>query len=162
MKFYKREIPKGSSNALFFTLKDGETMNGVCRGELYEFSIKWANNRSSVVSADDPDAKSRFRVNIVVQEPGSQTFVAKIWEFGLTIYNQLADINEEYELSKTKIKIKRVGTGTDTLYMILPLLKEPLSPLVLKEIDAVTLNMLPHKQVLAPRVDSEHIEEFGF
>lgn len=143
MKFHKREIPKSEGSNLFFRLKDGETLNGVCRGEVYEFYIKWANNKSQVVTSDDPEGKSRFRVNIVVQE--GQKFVAKVWEFGLTIYNQLSDINEEYDLSKTKLKIKRVGTGTDTIYMILPLLKEPLTPFVLNEIESVTLNMLQHK-----------------
>lgn len=163
MNFKKREIPKGEGGNLFLRLKDGESIKGVCRGEIHEFHMKWVGNRSQLCEPNDPEAKFRFRLNIIVPENGS--FVPKIWEFGLTIYNQLADIAEEYDLEKTKIKITRRGTGTDTVYLILPLLKEPLTPKQLNEIEAVPLNILEHKesakQQLAPSSGSEY-DELGF
>ncbi len=135
---------ENSGGGLFFKLEDGDSLTGVCRGEIFEFCIVWENNRSRVVEKDDEGAKARFRLNIVVNEGGR--FVAKIWEFGLTIYNQLADIAEEYDISKTKLKITRRGTGTDTIYMILPLLKEPLQPKDLKSIEAVSMQILEHRE----------------
>lgn len=145
MKFTKREMPSGNGNGggLFLKFKDGESKNGVLRGEVYEYHQKWDGGKSHVVTAADPEGKSRFRLNFIVQEDGK--LQAKIFEFGLTVYNQLADIAEEYDLDKIKVKITRRGTGTDTTWMVLPLLKEPLSPKVFKEIEAVNLNILEHK-----------------
>ncbi len=160
MNFQKREIPKSDSGGgTFFKLKDGESVNGICRGEIYEFFRKWEGGKSHLVDNSDPKAQSAFRINIIVQE--GHVFKAKTWEFGLTIYNQLADINDEYPLSSTKIKVTRRGTGTDTIYAILPLLKEPIPPLALKEINAVPLNMLQHKVPAAPKMDDQ-FDELGF
>lgn len=146
MKLPKREMPtsNGSSGNLFLKFKDGESKTGVFRGEPYEFYQKWVSNKSHVTSADDPEGKSRFRLNFVVLEDGK--FVAKIFEFGLTVYGQLADIQEEYDLETIKVKITRRGTGTDTTYMVLPLLKEPIPAKAFKEIESVHMNILEHKQ----------------
>jgi hypothetical protein len=151
MKFTKRDIPTGSGTGsnLFLKLKDGESKTGVCRGEIYEFTIKWEGGKSSVCSPDDEGAKTRFRLNFVVHEDGK--FVPKIWEYGLIVYNLLSEIAEEYDLEKTKLKITRRGTGTDTVYMILPLLKEPIPAKTLAEIEAVPLLLLEHKESVKPK-----------
>lgn len=158
MKFNKRDIPKsdGSGGNMFMRLKDGESVTGVCRGEVYEFFIIWENNRSRIVKQSEDGAKSRFRLNLVVHEDGK--FIAKIWEFGLTIYNQLSDISDEYNLEETKLKISRRGVGTDTVYMILPLLKEPISPKTLKEISAVHMLILEHKPTVPKSLNPEEPE----
>lgn len=132
---------------LFLKLSDGESVNGVFRGEIYEFKIKWEANKSQVVGDTDPDGKARFRLNFVTYDQAEKKFVAKVFEFGLVVYGQLASINEEYPLENTKIKITRRGTGTSTEYIILPLIgtQHALSPPVLKQIEAVPLNMLEHK-----------------
>lgn len=154
MKFNKRDAPSGDSqSSLFVRLKDGESIVGVPRGEVYEFFQVWEGGKSQVVSEDHPNAKSRFRVNLVVHEDGE--FKARIWEFGLVIYNQLADIASEYDITQTKLKITRRGTGTDTVYMILPILKEPINAKALKAIEAVPLNILEHKQS-EPKVVKNH------
>jgi len=153
MMFPKRE----TENKLFLKLKDGEDIKGVCRGHVYEFFVKWENNKSLVVEGSDPDARSRYRINFVTNIDGK--FVAKVWEFSQTICNKLADLAEEYDLSKTKIKIKRSGTGTDTDYSIIPLLKEPIPDKIMKEIEEVelqVLNIKPEKRELknhAPGAD---------
>jgi hypothetical protein len=157
MKFTKREMPtsNGSNGTMFLKFKDGEAKTGVLRGDIYEFTQVWENGKSQVVEESHPDGKSRFRLNFVTQEDGK--FVAKIFEFGLTVYNQLADIAEEYELDKTKIKISRRGTGMDTVWNILPLLKEPIPPKLLKDLEAVPLNILEHK---AKTEDAKKFDEF--
>lgn len=141
MKFQKRKVPtSGGGQTNFLKINDGESKSGICRGDIYEFHVKWVSGKSVVVASTDPEAKTRFRLNFIVYDEGK--FKALIWEFGIMIYNQLADINEEYPLEKTKIKISRSGTGTDTEYRLLPLLKEPLSDVVMKAIEAVPLNIL--------------------
>ncbi len=156
MKITKRDIPAGNGSSMFLKIKDGESVKGIFRGEPYEFFQVWENGRSRMVEPNNPEGKSRFRCNFIVQEDGK--FVAKTFEFGLTVYNQMADINEEYELETTKVKISRRGSGKDTEWSLLPLLKEPIPPKVLKEIEAVQLNVLeqkPQQQADSANFDGE-------
>jgi hypothetical protein len=67
---------------------------------------------------------------------------AKVWEFGLTVYNQLAELSEDYDLETTKLKISRRGEGKNTIWSVIPLAKEKLTPAMLAEIEAVDLNIL--------------------
>ncbi len=141
-KFDKQE--KGHDGpSVFLRLKDGESVNGVFVGELYEFYIKWNNGKSQIVPQQDPEGKRRYRCNIVV--PEGTGLVCKVWEFGPMICEQLSDINEVYALGETKIRIVRKGTGTDTVYMLLPLLKEPLNAQQKQAIANVQLNVLNPK-----------------
>lgn len=138
MKFRKLELQENSGK--FLRIKSGESIKGVFRGEIYEFMIKWENNKSHVVENLDLTKNNRFKLNFVVFEEGR--FIAKIWEFSQTVYNTLSSIAEEYPLEKTKVKITRQGVGTETTYHILPLLNEPLGPQALSQIEAVELAFL--------------------
>lgn len=140
MKFRKFESSSGDGGKNFFKLKDGESAKGVFRGEIHEFRIKWEGGRSVVIENADPSKNNRFKLNFVVYEEGR--FVPKIWEFSLMVYGLLSAIAAEYPLEKTKVKITRQGTGMDTTYHVLPLLNEPLSPAILKQIEALDLNVL--------------------
>ena len=143
MKFEKRDMPAGDGKGgTFLKFKDGESKVGVLRGEIYEFYQVWEGNKSHVVDSDHPQAKSRFRLNFVTKEDGE--LKVKIFEFGLTIYNQLAELSEEYDLEQTAVKITRRGTGTDTVYMIIPAKDQP-NASQLKAIQALPLNILEHK-----------------
>jgi hypothetical protein len=143
MKFPKRQSSESSAN-LFFKLKDGESKSGVLRGELFEFYVVWSGGKSTIVPRGTEKAKARFRVNLVVYEEGK--FLAKIWEISQTVCNQLADLAEEYDLSQTKIKISRRGSGpSDTEYSIIPILKDPIQPHQMKQIEDLSLNILEHK-----------------
>jgi hypothetical protein len=151
MKFPKREIPKGDGNGgVFLKLKDGESKVGVLRGEIFEFFQVWEGGKSRVVEPDAPGAKSRFRVNFVTKE-GSD-YKAKILDFGLIVYGQLAEIAEEWDIDKTGIKISRRGSGTDTVYVITPSKDQP-NAQAMKAISAVDLNILePKPQAEEPKV----------
>lgn len=142
MKFTKRAVSNGDGGGNhFLRLKDGDKVNVVCRGEIYEFQTKWENGKSLVVTEG---GKPRFRMNAIVHEEGR--FISKIWEFGVKIYNQLADIHEVYPLDKSKLRVSRIGSTKDnTTYNILPIVNEPIPPKVQKEIDAVELLMLQHQ-----------------
>lgn len=144
MKFTKREN-ESSGGGTFLKLKDGEFANGVFRGEVYEFYSKWdnANRRSVITNADDPDAKSRFRLNFVTTDENGN-LVAKIWEFPMPVYNDLADLADTCDLDQTKVRVKRSGVGKDTKYSINVLIKEPLSKAQLKSVSEVELLTLEH------------------
>lgn len=144
MKFVKREIPKTDGNAgMFVRLKDGESKVGIFMGEIHEFFQIWEGGKSKIVSDDHPGAKSRFRLNFINKIDGIMK--AQIFEFGLTIYNQLADLADEYDLEKTAVKITRRGVGTDTVYTIIPAKDQP-SAQQLKNIQSIELNSLEHKE----------------
>lgn len=139
MKFTKRaDELKGPSN--YLKIKDGDSISGVFRGEIYEFCVRWVNGKSEVVPPDTLGAKSRFKLNFIISENGKM--VAKVWEFSHVVYSLLAEVNEEYPLETTKVKVLRKGSGMETEYYILPLLKEPLSASAIKSLAAIELNIL--------------------
>lgn len=162
MKFTKREMPKGDGNgkAYLKLVNDGDSMTGIFRGEVFEFFQIWPfGGEKQIFDTRVPGSVSRFKVNFVVHEGGK--FVAKIWEFGLQTYNQLAEYAENYDLEQTKIKLTRRGSGKATIWMTMPLLKETLTKKQLAEIEAVELNVLNGAQAQAaapaeePADDSE-------
>ncbi len=142
MKFNKQEVEhKGPGK--FLKVGDGQSVNGIFRGEIFTFYNKWVNGKGTACHPDEPGAKARFKLNFVTYEEGK--FVAKIFEFPQTVYNQLADIHEIYPLEKTKVRLSRRGTGTDTTYTILPLTNEPISPVTMSQVEGVSLHILDDK-----------------
>lgn len=124
MKF-RTDIPEGGGSKNFLKLKDKESVSGIFMGDLHEFYVEWEAGKSRVVPEGAPGAKFRFRVNFVVKE--GSVYVPKIFEQGLTVYRDLAAIHEEYPLDSIVVKITRNGTGTDTTYNLLPLLKQAIT-----------------------------------
>ncbi len=158
MKFTKREVPMqagvGASN--FLKLSDGQSVPGVFRGEVYEFWQKWPRGgQKETFDVPTPGSQSRFRVNFIVHENGK--FQSKVFEFGLTVYNMLAEIAENLELEKTKVKISRKGSDKNTQWIIIPL--GPIDPKAVKDIAAVELVIL-NNQSSPPAQNSE--EKFNF
>lgn len=141
MKLPRRDVKSsdGSGSAKYLKFKDGETKNVIFRGEVYEFKNKWVNGKGIICEDNDPEGTSRFKINAIIFEDG--TPVVKIWEFPLIIYNKLSDINSEYPLEDTVIKITRQGSGRDTEYQLLPLIKIQIP----KSIDKLDLNILDAK-----------------
>lgn len=137
MKFTKRETGDGKSGK-FLKVLDGESVIGVFRGEVYEYYQRWDGSKYHVCEAGHPDAKPRFRLNFITGRQGEEP-VAKIFEFGVTIYNQLAQINEELPIETTKIKISRKGTKQDTEWFLMPL-----GPANVHAIESIKLLDLEH------------------
>lgn len=144
MKWPKRDQQTGSGGGsnLFLKLGDGESRVGLLQGERYDFSQKWEGGKPQVVGSNDPDGKLRFRANFVTKEDGEMK--AKIFEFGTAVYDQLADLADEYDLTKTAIKITRRGEKLETTYTIIPAKEQP-TMAQLKVIQSVDLNILEHK-----------------
>lgn len=127
----------------FLKMKDGDVVRGVVVGDIQETYKKWINGKGIECAPDEPGAGLRFKVNLITDENGG--LVAKIWEFGILIYNQLKDINDEYPLETTKVKISRQGSTKDnTSYTILPLVtaKDKLTDKQLEKIKAIDLHKL--------------------
>jgi hypothetical protein len=144
----------GNGSGNFLKLKDGESVQVVFRGNPYEFYVQWENGKATQCNAGARDAKFRFRINAVVSENG--VMVAKIFEQGAVVYNDLKELHAEYGLETTKIKIKRNGSGTDTTYQILPL-KGDLTKEQVEKLQAVKLHDLAPK---APQPEPSPLPPF--
>lgn len=103
-------------NKNYIVLKDGEKVTGVFAGKPYAYYVRWDKGKSEVVGENEPGAKFRAKFNFIVQENGA--YVAKMWNASATIYNRLADLNENNPLENSLMTIKRIGSGTDTDYNI--------------------------------------------
>ncbi len=157
MKFkdYGQEsVVMGHKGDLFLRLKDGDSATGVFKGEFLEFKkIGWGKD-SQEFPVTHSEGSLRFRINFVTPE-----LTAKIWEFGITTYNILKDINAEMPLEKTKVKISRRGsTKENTSYTVIPI--GPVSEEGLKKIEGVSLNLLDRSQkseTPLPAIDNSEI-----
>jgi hypothetical protein len=150
------ELPETGGSKNFIKLKDKESISGIIMGEIHEFFILWENGKSREVSEDTPGAKFRFRVNFVIKE--GSVYVPKILEQGLIVYKDLAAINEEYPLEQTVIKLTRNGTGTDTTYSLLPLLKQQPTEKILAHLSTIELLSLTSTKGADAGPPKEHSE----
>lgn len=141
---FRKDLPETGGSKNFLKLKDKESVTGIFMGDLYEFFVIWENGKSQVVPEGTPNAKFRFRVNFVMKENG--VYVPKIIEQGLTFYRDLAAINEEYPLETIVVKVTRNGTGTDTTYNLLPLLKQEITKEARDHLKTLELLPLEHSQ----------------
>jgi hypothetical protein len=145
MKLTKRDVPTSEGNGIsnFLKISDGQSATGVFRGECHEFWQSWPKGgQKQVFSEPMPGSQTRFRANFIVHEEGK--FVARVWEFGLKVYNMLAEIGENYDLDNTKIKISRRGNDKSTQWIILPL--GPVDAKSMPSIKSVELNVLDGSQ----------------
>jgi hypothetical protein len=142
MEFKTKAKQSSGGSEKFLKLKDGESVIGVFRGEIYEFHMKWVNNKSTPASLDDPEAKTRFRANIIVPVNGKP--VAKIFEFAYPVFEQMANIDKKLKekkrggITKVKVDISRMGEGTSTKYMLMV----DDAPVNMNAIDQVELHIL--------------------
>jgi hypothetical protein len=121
MKFRKDLPDSGGKN--FVKLKDKESISGIFMGDTHEFFCLWQDGKYKEVPEGTAGASFRFRINFVVKE--GTVYVPKILEQGKTVYQQLSELHDEYNLENVVIKITRSGTTkNDTTYTLLPLRQE--------------------------------------
>jgi hypothetical protein len=137
--------PKGLGKDSFLKLNDKEEVAGLFRGEIYTFKRHWTNNQGVECQGEncqvckvDPEnyASFRFRINFITTINGQ--WVAKIFEGGGEIYDQLENLDRKYDLSKTVVEIIRRGLKQNTKYDILPM-NRPVTPEMEQKIKSVTL-----------------------
>lgn len=111
-------------DSIFVKLEDGESVVGVFYGDPEHANVKF--DRQAKKWVKDPTA-FRFRLNLLIEDQG--VLVSKIYEGGSTVYTQLRELHKTgYALPVTKVKLTRKGTGTDTVYTILPIPHGNLTP----------------------------------
>jgi hypothetical protein len=150
VKFKEVVIQEGGSLSSdnFIKLSDRQTVQGIFRGEPYDFRQHWLGNRSVVCSgADCPECakgdrpKFRFRINFI-GKTGNE-YSAKIFEHGARFYNTLKQLHESgYDLEKTVVNVTRNGMDTQTTYTILPVPNVKVDDLVEKKLQAIKLHDL--------------------
>lgn len=138
MKF-KKDLPE-SGPGNYVRLKDKESITGIFRGDIYDFYSLWENGKPKIVEESVFGARFRFKINFVVKE--GSTYLVKIFEQSQTVYQQLSELHDEYDLEKTLIKITRNGSGkNDTTYTLMPLRQE-VPEETLKHLATLPLNPL--------------------
>lgn len=158
MKFPPRQSNGSDGPSNYLKIKDGESVTGILRGELYKYYQIGFGQTAQIVGPGE--GKERFRHNFVVKEADG-TYVAKVWEFGPKIYDILSALDVSgWELANTILTISRTGsTKENTKYTVTPNKKEPTAT-ALKEIDKLELNNLGPKEQgplknYAPGADDE-------
>lgn len=128
-------------DSIFVKLEDGESVVGVFYGDPEHANVKF--DRVAKKWIKDPTA-FRFRLNLVIEDQG--VLVSKIYEGGSTVYTQLRELHKTgYTLPTTKVKLTRKGTGTDTVYTILPLPQGTLTAKEAQKYSSVPLKDLKWK-----------------
>jgi len=125
MKFSKVGDSEGGD---FIRLKDGESVQGVLRGEPFEFHQHWKGQTTVRCIGRDTCTECaagnkpafRFKLNMITKEDGK--LAVKVLENGWKLYQALADLNAGgWELEKNFIRITRTGSGkNNTVYSAVP------------------------------------------
>lgn len=136
MKFNKDLAESIGGN--FLKLKDKESVYGMFRGDPREYNSLFVDGKGAEVPPGTPGSKFRFRINFLLKV--GDEYQMKIIENGATFYNQMADLNDEYPLETTVVKITRKGSGRDdTSYSILPILNATVSAETKAKLDAIPM-----------------------
>lgn len=154
MLFEPRKKGLGKEN--FLKLSDGEEVTGIFSGAIHTFKRHWSQNtqRSTEcpgegcqICAVDPEKNYpafRFRINFITTKDGQ--WVAKIFEGGGELYDQLVNLDRKFDLAKTIVDIGRQGLKQNTKYMILPRVDIPLTKEMDAKVKAVKLLALSETQ----------------
>lgn len=160
MKFkYQEETKRGGAkihqSSKYLRLKNGESVIGLLRGEIYESFQIFEDGKGKHVLHGTKGAKQRFSINIIVKDGGENK--AKIFEFGKPVNNKLYALSKEHDLTKTFIKISREGEKLDTVWFVESVSVKP-SEATLASLNAIPLNILePQDHVSAPEFDPGYI-----
>lgn len=116
MKF--TEEPSGGSGGAskYLRLSDGDVVYCILKGEIKTSYQKWTGSTYEPAKKGEQGASLRFKVNAVVFEDKKP--VAKILEGGGHLYFDLKNINEEFPLETTMIKITRTGVKQNTRFTV--------------------------------------------
>jgi hypothetical protein len=129
----KKAKEEGGSGGLYITLKDGDSIEGVFRGEPYCFYQKFQEKTEYESWSEGRSFK--FKINFIIKE--GDKFIAKIYRGGATVRDALLMSKEEYGLDCI-FKIKRMGSSKeDTTYSVL--FKSNLTPEQKAQIDSIKL-----------------------
>ena len=138
------DFEKKMKGGAFISLKEGQDITGVFRGEpvvfysMYDENSKTSVKKPEYFEINGKAAAPRFSINFVVKDTDGN-LVAKIFENSKTTAVTLKECKKEYGLD-CLFKIKRVGAGKETKYPIL--FKDRLNKEQLAALEGVKLHDL--------------------
>lgn len=145
MKFPSSNSGGGSKN--YLSLKGGESVQGVLRGDPHIYHQHWTGQNSSLCSGRDSCEKCkagekpafRFKLNMIIKENGALS--VKVLNQGWKLYQQLRGLHESgWDLEKNSIRLSRTGTTkNDTVYNVSPIPNGTVSAAFEKQLAAVKL-----------------------
>lgn len=154
----------------FLKVKSGQSIQGIFVGEPYQFYQHsfYPEKKFPELCVNPETCKHcsqgmkpafRFRVNIIIKENGR--LVAKVFESGWKVWQNLMVLNQKFDISRNTIDMTRNGSGTETTYTIIPLPDGKLNDEMFAKISAIPLVELEHKPILAPDAEEapEHLDE---
>lgn len=174
MKF-KEDLSGSGSGLPFLKMKSGQSIEGVFRGDPYDFKVHWTDNHSVLCVGYDKcehckkgdKPRFRFRLNFIMKENGIN--VAKVFEQGWETYQILRALHQgDYNLERHIMKVTRTGDGKDTKYTVLPKPNGLLNEAAEIAISKVQLHLLTHEQeaesesIYAPDVNFVTNEDIPF
>lgn len=116
-----KELSEKEGSGIFIKLKDGQSIEGVFRGDPFVFFSIFKDPKE--YNEKVKGAMLKFKINFFVKE--NNEWQRKIFQQGNTFLKDLIEFKDEYGLDHV-FKIKRKGsTKDDTKYHILP--KGPIS-----------------------------------
>jgi hypothetical protein len=134
----------------FIKLNDGESITGVLKGEPMEYEQHWEETYACLgkkecdICARDPEAKAVFRFRVHFIQKTKEGWKSMILEQGYRVYESFKGFNEAgIDLTKTPIKITRIGTSQATKYMVVPLMNLLLTEkdlLAIRDLESPKLN----------------------
>jgi hypothetical protein len=117
MKFTEEPTQSsGGGKSMFLKIADGESVYCVLRGDIKVSYSRWTGTTYEPAKKGEQGASMRFKVNAIVAEDKKP--VAKILEGGGHLYFDLKNINEEFPLETTMIKITRTGVKQNTRFTV--------------------------------------------
>ena len=152
---------QGGGQGLYVSLKDGDKVQGVFRGDPVILHTHWFEGKSIKCPGKDEcphcagGAKPRFRFKLNFYTKQNGDWSAKIFEGGWSILKELKKLQDAgYKLEDTVIQVARKGAEMDTEYAVTPL--PPNGQVSAKEL-AVISKIPPHelKDKPAPTEDSQ-------
>ena len=144
---FKTQIEESSGN--YIKLKSGASAVGVLAGDTLEGYQHWIDKKPFECvgagcehCAAGVKRRFNFKVNFLSKDNGK--WAPKILNMGSQVYKQLQGLSDEWDLSKSWIKITRQGEGLDTEWSVVPSPKQ-LSKEELKAISETELLDLEDK-----------------
>ncbi len=136
-------------------VKEGESVNGVFRGDIHEYKIHWAKDSHGKIKkitclggscdlcGSGHKAAFQFRVNFVHKNQDGE-LIASIFEQDWFTYNALAKLNDKVPIEKNMIKMSNIKDGQYRKYVFEKVSELPET--ILKQIDAIPLQDLQDTQ----------------
>lgn len=151
----KTEAAKAKgSGGLYIKIADGESVEGVFRGDPYLFYSDFNSKKESEFAFGD--AKFRFRINFLVYDKETDTFIPKILERGSLFAEQIFVAKDEYGLDCV-YKITRKGSGLKTVHNLL--FKKPLTKDQIDKISSTKLLDLHKKSNGNGSAQPKHLDD---